>query len=142
MADRYSFVSEELVTQIIPPTSSVTEHQVTAQALRSGVGYVARFPKELYVFPDEVALSLNALADGFDTFSAIPGVDGIAAIQEIDTQNQIIDRIDVTVVSTSGKSSTVFRTYYPTVDLPAVRIQAFEHEVARQRAILDAVEGA
>lgn len=142
MADLYSFISSEQVTVLIPPNSTRTEQQVTAQATASGIVFLARFIAELYQYPDEVASSLNTLAQWFNDYAAVPGVAGISAVQEINSQNELEDKIDVTVVSTSGKSSTVFRTFYPTVDFGNVVYDNFAAAVARQRAQLDAVEAA
>lgn len=142
MAQLYTFISASDVSVFIPPNSSITEHQVTAQANQSGVVFVARFPQELYQYPDQVAETLNALAGGFNTWMAVPGVTGVSTFQDINDSNELVDMTNVTISSTSGKSTTVIEWYYPTVDLANETLNRFEQIVQKYRAELDAVEAA
>lgn len=140
MAQAYSFIGSEQVTEILGPTISQQVQEVTAQAVKSGVVFVARFPPELYIYPNEVQLGLNQLAERFDEWSAIPGVTSIATGQDLTPSNQLHDYTEITVTSTSGKSSDSFRWVYPVGEFQT--IQPLLDKVKAVRKMLDAVEGA
>ena len=140
MAQAYTFLGSEQVTEILGPTTSEQVQEVTAQAVKSGVVFLARFPPELYIYPDEVALGLNQLAERFDEWSAIPGVAAIATGQDLNPANQLRDYTEITVVSTSGRSSDSFRWVYPVGEFQTV--QPLLDKVKQVRGVLDAVEGA
>jgi hypothetical protein len=140
MANLYTFINAEQITVFQPPNGSQTMQQVTAEANTSGIIFLHQFLPEVYKIADSVVNTLNGLASGFNEYATVAGVEGIQAVQEIDSQNQLADKIDVTVLSTSGKSSTVFRTTYPMVDFFDTGYLAFIAAVEKQRAQLDAVE--
>jgi hypothetical protein len=125
MATLYNFVSSE---------------QITAQAIKSGVYFLAQFPKNVYNAEGAVAPFLNGLANGFNSYAIVPGVVAISAVQEITANNQLEDKIDVTVESTSGKSTVVIRTDYPSTDFQSITLEHFVALVEATRAHLDSVE--
>ena len=116
------------------------EQQVTAQAVKSGVVYVMRFTPDEYNSPDGVSQQLSALAERFDTWMAVDGVEGIASIETINFQNQIQLQTQILVQSSSGRSTTEFVWVYPVADFNTAN--EFAAEVQRVRGTLDAVEGA
>lgn len=140
MANLYNFINAEQITVFFPPNGSQTLQQVTAQAIRSGVYFLAQFPKAVYNQEGAVAPFLNGLANGFNSYAIVPGVVGIEAVQEQTQNNQLEDKIDVTVESTSGKSSTVIRTDYPSTDFQSITLEHFVALVESTRAHLDSVE--
>ena len=82
----------------------------------------------------------DQLAERFDEWSAIPGVAAIATGQDLTPANQLHDYTEVTVSSTSGRSSQSFRWVYPVGEFQT--IQPFIAKVEQVRQQLDAVEGA
>lgn len=142
MADKYAFISSEQVTVFFPPNLSLTFQQISAQAIQSGIYFLHMVSETEYKDPAQVASDLNSLAGWLDTFAAQPGVVGISAVQEQNAQNQLEDKLDVTVESTSGRSTTVIRTNYPLVEFETDLFSLFTTAVEQARAELDAVEGA
>lgn len=140
MANLYDFISSQQITVFIPPNSSENMQQVTARAIESGVSFLAQFPMNVYNTPGATTPFLDELANGFNSYAKVPGVEAIAAVQEIDANNQLADKIDVTVASTSGKSTTVVRTDYPSTDFQSVTLERFVSLVDATRAHLDSVE--
>jgi len=142
MAAAYEFIGAEQVVELVPPASTQQVQQVTARATESGIVFLASFGPDYYARTADVAEYLAQLANGFDQFANVPGVVSIGTIQTINPANQLVNMIDVTVRSTSGKSTTTFEWSYPTVDFFAPVYSRFVAEVDRQIAVLDAVENA
>ena len=138
----YTFVNAQLRSRFVPGGGTEQVYQVTAQTIASGIYYFHNFRPAVYEQPGEVVAVLNQLASVLETWNAIPGVAGISAVQVIDTQDQFVNMLDVTVDSTSGDSSTVIRTGYPGIDASRPGTVMFTDEVNAARATLDAVENA
>jgi hypothetical protein len=139
MPQQYAFQGSEQVTVILSPTLAVQEQEVTAQALKSGVIFTERFDLTSYGNADEVAAALNALAGRFDSWSAVTGVVSITTGEDINAQNQLANFTEITVQSTSGKSTTVFRYVYPVGEFNT--LPAFLEQVNKWVGYLNAVEG-
>ena len=140
MAQQYVFVGSHQVTVDLSPTETIEEQEVQASTVKNGVYFVARFDPTTYANPSEVASILNALAGRFDSWMAVDGVVAIASVENVNAANMLQLGTQITVESTSGKSTTVFDYTYPVAEFNTS--PAFIDAVNRQRAILDAVEGA
>lgn len=138
----YTFEYAQLRSRFIPGGRTEPVYQVTAQAIASGVYFFHNFRPNVYAKPAEVAAILNSLAGSLNTWSSVPGVEGMSAVQQIDDQEQFVNKFDVTVSSTSGDSSTVIRYPYPLQDAAHPGTLAFKEAVAQAQAGLDAVENA
>lgn len=138
----YTFVAAQLRSRFVPGGNTEPVYQVTAQANGSGVYFFHNFRPAVYAKPGEVATILNSLAGSLNAWSDVQGVDGISAVQIIDSQDQFVNMLDVTVSSTSGDSSTVIRVPYPLQDAAHPGTAAFTEAVNKARAGLDAVENA
>jgi len=139
VARQYTFISSEQVTVDLSPTETIEEQQVTAQANKSGVVFVSRFDTLSYANAGQTADTLDQLAGRFDTWSAVPGVVAIVSVESITPANMLRLGTEVTVRSTSGKSTTTFNWTYPVAEFSTV--EPFIAAVKAQVAILDAVEG-
>lgn len=138
----YTFVASQLRTQYLPGGNTSQIYQVTAIATLSGVYFFHNFTVKGYADAAGVANALNVIAHSIDVWSQEPGVVGMSAVQVIDSQDQFVNRFDVTVESTSGNSTTVIRVPYPGLNHPHDDTVAFVARVDAARAHLDAVENA
>ena len=138
----YTFVAAQLRTRYLPGGNTEQVYQVTAQASASGVYFFHNFRTAVYGEPSQVVAILNSLARTINEWSTEPGVQGMTAVQVIDSQDQFVNMFDVTVVSTSGGSTSVIRVPYPSQDSSHPGTVAFRHAVNDAVAQLDAVENA
>src|SRR5438876_227842 len=106
MAANYTYISGEPVIVLIPPASSQEMQQVTARANVSGIVFLAEFAQGQLDTPGDVADYLNSLALQFDQYAGTAGVVGLSTVQEMDANNQLVNEINVTVSSTSGRSTS------------------------------------
>lgn len=137
----YSFINSEQITVLLAPTGTDVAYQVTAEDPQSGVIYVVILSKQQYEKePQSVGPYMQEIGAGIHTYSANPNVTGITTVPTIDQNNNVLYRLQVTIVSTSGKSTTQISTDYPLADFENLSIQAFYDLVATTVAQLDAVE--
>lgn len=137
----YSFINSEQITQLLGPTGTTTAYQITAEDPASGVIYVAILSKQQYEKePASVGPYMQAIGEGIFAFSNVPHVTDMSTLPRIDQNNNVLYELEVTVESTSGKSSTTIIAAYPTADFTNISIQYFEAQVAATVANLDAVE--
>lgn len=138
MAQQYVFVESQQVTVDLSPTETIEEQQVQAQAVKSGVFFVARFDSASYSDSALVIDTLNQLAGRFDSWMAVDGVVSIVSVENVNAANMLQLGTEVTVESDSGKSTTVFSYTYPVAEFNTST--PFIAAVNAQRAILNAVE--
>lgn len=138
----YNFIAAEPTIQVLSPDVVRDAQRVTGQAAVSNVVYSLLFapyptdPTGKVVWDDQAIASQMELWAGYwDTNSAVPGVAGVSVTQEVDASGQLVDVALVTVLSTSGNSSTLLQLY-PHDFFP----DTFAPRVEAARAQLDAVE--
>jgi hypothetical protein len=135
MAKRYSIVSQETVTEFLPPNRTREREEVWARAKDSGVVFTTRIAPADYS-QTHVELILNTLADYSNTLADQPGVVGVAMVQDVDANNQVATSWRVTVESASGDSTRDVRlTYGEGFDDRGYK------KIAAAVATLDAIEG-
>jgi hypothetical protein len=105
VADNYDPLSSQSVVELISPTETAEREQVTARAKPSGVVYSVRFPPALFT-PEAVNDLLSVQADFYNRLAAHPYVVGIAELQDIGVNNEIVDKLLVTISSTNGEFTT------------------------------------
>lgn len=134
MAELYTILSQEAVTEFVPPSRTRERHEIWARAEPSGVVFTFRVVPADYA-PAHVNLIAHDLAQTANALAARPGVVGVAMIQDINANNIVTTSWRVTVESASGDSST---------DVPLTYSQGFGadgyRKVAAARANLDAIE--
>lgn len=138
----YTFLGAQLVTRLKPPNDTEQVYQFTAQTNDAGIVFFHNFLPGLYAKPATVVQYANTIATALNAWAQVAGVKSIASEQIIDAQDRFMYQLDVAVTSTSGLSSTVIETDYPSVNDNAQLTAAFKSEVAAARAQLDAVENA
>lgn len=134
MAEDYTIVATNVVTEFLPPNRQRNVHEVTAQAEPSGVIFYLRFQREAFT-PANVARTVQQVAAGLNRDAEVPGVVGIRIEQDLDANGQIIEYGIVTIESSSGDSTTERRGVQTWLYLTT-----FDDVVAAERAKLDAIE--
>jgi hypothetical protein len=108
---KYSIVSQETVTEFLPPNRTREKHEIWARAEESGVIFTTRVAPADYAAAN-VKLILGTLADYANRLADQPGVVGVAMIQDVDANNQVTTPWRVTVESASGDSTADVRLTY------------------------------
>lgn len=137
----YQFVNAEQITQLVPPTGTQLAYQVTGEDPTTGIVYVGILTQKQYeTDPAGTAGYMAYLGRIIHTFSTYPHVTGMSTRPVIDQNNNVGYWLQVTVVSTSGLSTTQILAPYPVGVSEAAAIAAFDAQVAATVAQLDAVE--
>lgn len=137
----YSFINSEQVTLLLAPTGTQIAYQLTAEEPMSGVIFVVILTQQQYEKePASVGPYMQAIGEGIHVFSVTPHVVGLTTISQVDQNNNIAYLLQVTVESTSGKSTTQILANYPISDFVNLSIQEFDALIAKTVAELDAVE--
>jgi hypothetical protein len=134
VAASFSGITSHPVTVILPSGAAATWNEYTATATPSGIVFRFRLAPAISQ-PAVVEGEATQWADAFNQKSLVSGVQSIATYQTIDAQNQIEDRMTVTVESDSGESTA-------TLDLPQSYLQQslFNEAVEPVRENLNAIE--
>lgn len=102
MAANYTPLTSETTTEISPANTLIDVLSVAAQAIPSGIVFHVRFPPAIND-PASVAGILSAWADEMNDINAQPGVVNVTWIQDIDANDQLVDRIAITIASDNGQ---------------------------------------
>lgn len=134
MAELFTILSQEVVTEFVPPSRTREKHEVWARAEPSGVVFTFRVVPADYA-PSHVSLIAHDLAQAMNRLADQPGVTGVVMQQDVNANNQVTLHVVVTVESTSGDSTTDVRLAYG---------ESFDQrgydKIAKARANLDAIE--
>jgi hypothetical protein len=103
VAGNYQILAQQAVTEFIPPDKTRVLHEITAQAIPSGVVFPFRF-KPVDYFPQGVDLTLHDVAQWLNKLAAHPGVVAVSLEHDVDGSNMIAVTWRVTVETPSGDS--------------------------------------
>jgi hypothetical protein len=135
VADNYDILSTQRIVQLVGGTQVVDADQVMVQTKPSGVV----FPL-LFAPGGAVAGTVGPLAERYstqlETALANSAVGGIVIVQDVNPSDQLIDVMEITALSTSGRSSRVISEGVFLYDAALIIAVA---EAARRE--LDALEG-
>lgn len=106
MAANYEVIAQQTVTEVSPANTIQDVNEVTAQAKPSGAVFHVRFPPAINN-PTAIGEILSEWANQYNALDAVDNVLGVNTYQDIDNQNQLVDVTQVTVNSSSGKSTSV-----------------------------------
>jgi hypothetical protein len=137
------FVINEPTIQTIGADIVRDAFRVTWRALPSGVVYSLLFaPVEIWT-PARVDEQGDLWADRWNQNALVPGVAGIAVTQQTDAAQNLVDVAQVTVISTSGNSSSLLsvppRQWLPSVSGTSLTT-SFGDTVRAEVQRLDAIE--
>lgn len=135
MAGNYEVLAGESTVELVGATDVRDVQQITARAIPSGVVFHMRFTPAEYK-PAIVQGLTSSFADQFNNLAAMPHVVGVATIQDIDGVGQIVDKLLITISSSSGKTSITRDDLHFTFD-PSL----LQNQIAETVANLDAIEG-
>ena len=107
----YEVISQETVTEFLPPNRTREMQEIWARAAESGVVFTTRVAPADYA-PTHVRLILGTLADYANKLADQPGVAGVAMVQDVDSNNMVATSWRVTVESSSGDSTADVRLSY------------------------------
>ncbi len=134
MADNYEILASETVPEQVTPTLTRQVDQVTARALPSGIVFYVRYTSVIDD-PENVHEIETIWAGWLNELNATPGVVSVQWIQDIDESDQVVDTLNITVDSSSGKMQTTL------IGVPTEETVAqWQARVAAARKGLDAVE--
>lgn len=138
---RYIGGSDEI--QILSEDISRPGQRVAAQAVPSGVVYSLLFapwptdPTGKVIWtPEAIDSQLESWGAKWNTNFAVPGVVGISVTQALNLAGELKDVAIVTVISSSGNTTTTFNLFDTLLWEPA----AFAEQVASYQETLDAIE--
>lgn len=136
MASNYEILSGEHTVELLGTTDVQDVYQVTARSIPSNVVYHVRFPP-IIDDPQSIDDILSEWAGWYNEAAALPGVVGVATLQDIDASGQINDLNEITVRSASGRLNQ-------TISVPGTVIGTPELAplVAAAVSTLNAIEGA
>jgi hypothetical protein len=134
VAGNYDILSMQRVVQLVGGTDVVDAEQVMVQTIPSGVVFPLLFaPNE--ATPTFIAPLAEKYAAELEIAMAAPSVGAIQVVQDTNAANQLIDTLELTAISTSGRSSKVLNEPYVFLDAKSI-IQVCD----AARAQLDAIE--
>lgn len=134
MADLYDILSQQAITEFLPPDKSRVLHEIVAQAKPSGIVFPFRF-KPIDYFPKGVDLTLHDVAQWLNKLGEHPGVVAVSMEHDIDGANMFVVTWRVTVETPSGDSSDdVILSWgdaqgvngYPKLDRAIANLEAIE----------------
>ena len=134
MPANYDLLSSLPDVEFLGPTTSRPIQRVEAIAKPSGVVFHFSIPPDVYG-PEYVGPLLDEWAQKFNSRSLDPRVLVISTVETVRPNNQLLDLIDVTYVSTSGLSQGDFQDAYITLEDPF-----WDEILSLKVAALDAVE--
>lgn len=142
MAD-YSFIQGGPDVRWLGPTTSEPIQRVEAQANGSGVVFHQSFPAD-ETSPSVWAATLDRLAQGFDASARNPAVVAMSTTEQIGPNNQLLDLVNITLQSTSGKLQNDYQQGYAIIEVnpETGNADVFNDWVSQRVAELDALEGA
>lgn len=115
MADNFDVLGSRATEEVQPDGTTIDVQQVDCKATPSGVVFGVRVP--LATFSDGAVLAAaSPLADTFNEVATLPAVTSVSMVQDVTPLGGIEDRVQATIVSTSGKSSSI-------VDMPLSEVQ-------------------
>lgn len=134
MAGNFTVLSQQSVVQLIGGTQVVDAEQVMIETSPSGIVFPLLFAHGKADAETVAALAAN-YATQLEAAMADDAVGAIVISQDVNPANQLIDLLEITALSTSGRSSKVITS-------PALIYDAFVIIGAAQgaRAELDAIE--
>jgi hypothetical protein len=135
MASNYTALTSETTTEISPANTLIDVLSVTAQAIPSGIVFHARFPPAIND-PQSVAGILSAWADEMNDINSQPGVTGVTWIQDFDANDQLVDRLAITVASDNGQMTQTVDNI-SLYDYP----QPMKDQIAAVHAFLNSLQG-
>ena len=130
----YQFLSGVGDVEIIGPGKTRPVVVVTAQAGASGYVFSTVVARADYKQPN-LGLILNTISDALDNDADVPGVENINLYQDVNQQGQFVNKVEVSVSSTSGASDDTITVPYGTIF-----DDRFAALVGKARDHLDAVE--
>src|SRR5690349_1205094 len=134
MAETWEFVSAVPTEQLLGGGKTQDVQQVTARAIPSGVQFSTVVAQVDYK-PDTLGIILSTIAQAINKANAVPGVADVNLYQDVNNQGQFVNKLDVTVESSSGNSSAVIHPVYG--ELFDARFAA---AVKAEQTQLDAIE--
>lgn len=137
------FIINEPTIQTIGTDIVRDAFRVTWRAQPSGVVYSLLFaPVEIWT-PAQVQAQGDLWAGRWNQNAAVPGVAGIVVTQRVDVTDNLVDVANVTVVSTSGNSSSLIfvpvQQWLPSVEGTTLTT-SFPSVIRAEVARLDAIE--
>lgn len=142
-APYYTFINAEQITQLVPPTGTQLAYQITGVDPTTGVVFVGIISQKMYeTEPAATASQMAYLGSIFHNYYNRVGVKAMSTLPVIDQNNNVQYWLQVTVSSTSGKSTTQIRAPYPTTTDFAAEVAAFQALLTATIKQLDAVEAA
>jgi len=135
MADSFDYLGATGSEEIIGGGKTQPIRIVSARAQPSGVMFT--LPVALADFePGPLGIILGTVADALNKDADEPGVDDINVYQDVSPSGQFVNKVAVTVVSTSGNSDETIQVPYG-----AIFDHRFADAVKAARANMDALEG-
>lgn len=140
MAD-YTFIQGGPDIQWLGPTTSQPITRVEAQANSSGVVFHQTFPATQNT-PAQWAATLDRLAQGFDASARNRSVVAMSTTEQIGPNNQLLDLVNITLQSTSGRLTQDYQQGYAIIEINPNTGQpdVFNDWAAQRVAELDALE--
>jgi hypothetical protein len=133
----YQHIDSQQITEFVPPNSSKLVWQVRGLEPNSGIVFLSFVNDKAFRSGTYVPKHMNQLGRVLYHESLVPGVVGISVSQRQDTQNQIVNQLDVTVESTSGNSTGRIITPYPDPSDDAGSVATFTALVNAEIVLLD-----
>ena len=134
MASSYEILFSETVPETVTPTIITNVEQITARALPSNIVYYVRLP-DILQDPQNTADILDVWAGWLNQLATTPGVRAVVWVQDVDASDMVVDTLDITVASTSGKMQVTL-TGVPTEET----VSQWQARVRTTRDALDALE--
>jgi hypothetical protein len=115
VAENFDTLGTQRIVQLVGGTQVVDADQVMIQTKPSGIVFPLIFnPGE--AVPGTVQPLAEHYATQLELALADAAVAGIVIVQDVNASNQLVDVMEITAVSTSGRSSRVISSPIPTYD--------------------------
>jgi hypothetical protein len=136
----YKHIDSQQVTEFVPPNSSRQVWMVRGLEPNSGVVFLSMVNDKAFRGGTYVPAHMQRLGHVIYDESLVPNVAGIAVQQVTDSQNQLVNQLEVTVESTSGNSVGQIVVPYPDPADRAGSVAKFTALVQAEVKLLDANE--
>lgn len=134
MASTFKDVFAIPTTELLGGGQTQPAQQVSARAIPSGITFSLVIATADYT-PQRIPLILGPVSEAVNNANDVPGVADLNLYQDVNNQGQFVNRLDVTVESSSGRSSAIIHPAYG-----SLFGDGFAAAVAKERDNLDAVE--
>jgi hypothetical protein len=134
VAEHFEFLGSTATDELIGGGKTRPIRLASARAIPSGVQFT--LPIAVVDFePTKLEIILNTVAEALNKDAAVDGVDDINVYQDVSPSGQFVNKVTVSVVSSSGNSDETISVPYG-----AIFDARFEAAVKKAVANMDAVE--